>query len=488
MEIRLENMCGILAVLGCSDSSQAKRFRILELSNRLKHRGPDWRGFYQHGDYYLAHQRLAIVDPASGNQPLFNENKNIVAIVNGGIYNHEQLKKQLRNHQFLTGSDCDVIVHLYEEYGEKFVNMLDGMFSFVLLDTRDNSFLVARDAIGITSLYIGWGNDGSIWISSELKGLKDDTEHFEVFPPGFLYSSKTGVFRRWYNPPWFCKAIPSTPYDPIVLRTALENAVIKSLMGDVSSGVLLSGGIGSSLVAAIASRYLSGAEVSRKCEARLRSFCIGLKGSSKLKAAREVADYLGTTHHEFHFTVQDGIDAIEEVIYHIETYDVMTIRATIPMFLMSRKIKSLGLKMVVSDEGSDELFGRNFNLNKYFNKEELHRDICREMESLHHNSCIRANKATYAFGLETRVPFLDNEFINVAMNIDPKWKMIQIKPDLGFIEKWILRRAFDHREKPYLPKHILYRQEEQFSINGLCDRWIEGLKFHAEQHVYLCLK
>eukprot|EP00261_Vitis_vinifera_P034595 XP_019075838.1 PREDICTED: asparagine synthetase [glutamine-hydrolyzing]-like isoform X1 [Vitis vinifera] len=428
-------MCGILAVLGCSDDSQAKRVRVLELSRRLKHRGPDWSGLYQHGDCYLAHQRLAIIDPASGDQPLYNENQAIVVTVNGEIYNHEELRKSMPNHKFRTGSDCDVIAHLYEEHGENFVDMLDGMFSFVLLDTRDDSFIVARDAIGITSLYIGWGLDGSVWISSELKGLNDDCEHFESFPPGHMYSSKEGGFKRWYNPPWFSEAIPSAPYDPLVLRRAFENAVIKRLMTDVPFGVLLSGGLDSSLVASITARHLAGTKAAKQWGAQLHSFCVGLEGSPDLKAAKEVADYLGTVHHEFHFTVQDGIDAIEDVIYHIETYDVTTIRASTPMFLMSRKIKSLGVKMVISGEGSDEIFGGYLYFHKAPNKEEFHRETCRK-----------------------------------------------IKPEQGRIEKWVLRRAFDDEEQPYLPKHILYRQKEQFS-DGVGYSWIDGLKAHASQHV-----
>ncbi|KAJ0539371.1 Asparagine synthetase [glutamine-hydrolyzing] [Helianthus annuus] len=473
-------MCGILALLGCSDDSQAKRFRVLELSRRLKHRGPDWSGLYQHGDNYLSHQRLAVIDPASGDQPLYNEDETVVVTVNGEIYNHMELREKLTGHKFKTGSDCDVIAHLYEEHGENFVDMLDGMFSFVLLDTRDNSYLVARDAIGITSLYIGWGLDGSVWISSELKGLNDDCEHFEVFPPGHLYSSKSGGFRRWYNPPWFSESIPSTPYDPLVLRRAFENAVIKRLMTDVPFGVLLSGGLDSSLVASVTARHLAGSKAAKQWGAQLHSFCVGLEGSPDLKAAREVADYLGTLHHEFHFTVQDGIDAIEDVIYHIETYDVTTIRASTPMFLMSRKIKSLGVKMVISGEGSDEIFGGYLYFHKAPNKEEFHQETCRKIKALHQYDCLRANKSTSAWGLEARVPFLDKEFINVAMSIDPEAKMINM--DQKRIEKWILRRAFDDEEKPYLPKHILYRQKEQFS-DGVGYSWIDGLKSHAEQHV-----
>ncbi|KAH1197009.1 Asparagine synthetase [glutamine-hydrolyzing] 2 [Glycine max] len=437
-------MCGILAVLGCSDSSQAKRVR---------HRGPDWSGLHQYGDNYLAHQRLAIVDPASGDQPLFNEDKTVVVTVNGEIYNHEELRKQLPNHTFRTGSDCDVIAHLYEEHGENFMDMLDGIFSFVLLDTRDNSFIVARDAIGVTSLYIGWGLDGSVWISSELKGLNDDCEHFESFPPGHLYSSKERAFRRWYNPPWFSEAIPSAPYDPLALRHAFEKAVVKRLMTDVPFGVLLSGGLDSSLVAAVTARYLAGTKAAKQWGTKLHSFCVGL---------------------------EDGIDAIEDVIYHIETYDVTTIRASIPMFLMSRKIKSLGVKMVISGEGSDEIFGGYLYFHKAPNKEEFHQETCRKIKALHKYDCLRANKSTFAWGLEARVPFLDKEFIRVAMNIDPECKMI--KKEEGRIEKWALRRAFDDEEHPYLPKHILYRQKEQFS-DGVGYGWIDGLKAHAEKHV-----
>ncbi|KAJ0248369.1 Asparagine synthetase [Hirschfeldia incana] len=474
-------MCGILAVLGCSDDSQAKRARVLELSRRLRHRGPDWSGIYQNGVNYLAHQRLAIIDPTSGDQPLFNEDKSIVVTVNGEIYNHEELRKGLKNHKFHTGSDCDVIAHLYEEHGENFVDMLDGIFSFVLLDTRDNSFMVARDAVGVTSLYIGWGLDGSLWVSSEMKGLHEECEHFEAFPPGHLYSSKSGGgFKQWYNPPWFNESVPSTPYEPLAIRRAFEDAVIKRLMTDVPFGVLLSGGLDSSLVASITARHLAGTKAAERWGPQLHSFCVGLEGSPDLKAGKEVAEYLGTVHHEFHFTVQDGIDAIEDVIYHVETYDVTTIRASTPMFLMSRKIKSLGVKMVLSGEGSDEIFGGYLYFHKAPNKQEFHQETCRKIKALHKYDCLRANKATSAFGLEARVPFLDKDFINTAMSLDPESKMI--KPEEGRIEKWVLRRAFDDEERPYLPKHILYRQKEQFS-DGVGYSWIDGLKAHAAENV-----
>ncbi|KAK1269290.1 Asparagine synthetase [glutamine-hydrolyzing] 2 [Acorus gramineus] len=473
-------MCGILAVLGCSDTSLSKRTRIIELSRRLRHRGPDWSGLHCFQDCYLAHQRLAIVDPTSGDQPLYNEDKTIVVTVNGEIYNHEQLREKLKSHKFRTGSDCEVIAHLYEEYGENFVEMLDGMFSFVLLDTRNNTFIAARDPIGITPLYMGWGLDGSIWFASEMKALSDDCERFTTFLPGHLYSSKRGELRRWYNPPWYSESIPPTPYDPLVLREAFEKAVIKRLMTDVPFGVLLSGGLDSSLVAAVASRHLTETKVAKQWGSQLHTFCIGLEGSPDLKAAREVADYLGTLHHEFHFTVQEGLDALEEVIYHIETYDVTTVRASTPMFLMSRKIKSLGVKMVLSGEGSDEIFGGYLYFHKAPSKEEFHRETCRKIKALHLYDCLRANKSTSAWGLEARVPFLDKNFIDIAMDIDPEWKMV--RRDLGRIEKWVLRNAFDDEQNPYLPKHILYRQKEQFS-DGVGYSWIGGLRAHAEEHV-----
>ncbi|XP_061336602.1 asparagine synthetase [glutamine-hydrolyzing] 3 isoform X3 [Gastrolobium bilobum] len=472
-------MCGILAVLGCVDNSQGKRARIIELSRRLRHRGPDWSGLHCHGDCYLAHQRLAIVDPTSGDQPLYNEDRTVIVTVNGEIYNHKQLRQQLKSHQFRTGSDCEVIAHLVK-HGEDFVDMLDGIFAFVLLDTRDNSFIAARDAIGVNSLYLGWGHDGSTWFASEMKALSDDCERFISFPPGHIYSSKQGGLRRWYNPPWYSEHIPSTPYDPMMLCEAFERAVLKRMMTDVPFGVLLSGGLDSSLVAAVANRYLAESAAAHQWGSQLHTFCIGLEGSPDLKAAKEVADYLGTRHYELHFTVQEGIDALEEVIYHIETYDVTTVRASTPMFLMSRKIKALGVKMVLSGEGSDEIFGGYLYFHKAPNKEELHEETCRKIKALHLYDCLRANKSTAAWGVEARVPFLDKEFINIAMSMDPEWKMI--RPDLGRIEKWVLRNAFDDDKNPYLPKHILYRQKEQFS-DGVGYSWIDGLKDHTNKQV-----
>ncbi|CAI7793592.1 unnamed protein product [Closterium sp. NIES-53] len=475
-------MCGILACLSSSDDSPGMRARVLECSARLRHRGPDWSGVHVHNNNFLAHERLAIVDPASGHQPLYNETKEIIVTVNGEIYNHEALKKSLKGkHSFSTESDCEVIAHLYEEHGEELVQELDGIFAFVLLDTRDNSFIAARDPIGVCSMYIGWGRDGSVWFASEMKALKDECERFEIFPPGKIYSSKQAPpMRQWYNPKWFDEHIPDTPYDPLVLRAAFEKAVTKRMMTDVPFGVLLSGGLDSSLVASVAKRHLSETRAGEQWGPHLHSYCVGMEGSPDLKAAKEVAEYIGTVHHELHFTVQEGIDAISDVIYHIETYDVTTIRASTPMFLMSRKIKALGVKMVLSGEGSDEVFGGYLYFHKAPNKEELHKETCHKLKALHQFDCLRANKATMAWGLEARVPFLDKEFLEVAMSIDPEAKMI--KPKEGRIEKYIIRKAFDDPENPYLPKHILYRQKEQFS-DGVGYSWIDGLKAHAENMV-----
>ncbi|CAI5971580.1 unnamed protein product [Closterium sp. NIES-65] len=469
-------MCGILAVLGAADASARTRAKVLECTARLRHRGPDWSGVHTFGNNFLAHERLAVIDPASGHQPLRNEDGSIVVAVNGEIYNYQQLRDELKDrHTFNTGSDCE-----YEDAGEQAVQKLDGIFAFLLLNTKDGSYIAARDPIGVCPLYIGWGRDGSMWFASEMKALKDDCERFETFPPGHIYSSNDHTLRRWYNPAWYDEHIPSAPYDPLALRAAFEKAVVKRLMTDVPFGVLLSGGLDSSLVAAVAQRHLASTEAGKQWGPQLHSYCIGLENAPDLRAAKEVADYIGTNHHELHFTVQEGIDAISEVIYHTETYDVTTIRASTPMFLLSRKIKALGVKMVLSGEGSDEVFGGYLYFHKAPSKEEFHVETCHKLKALHMYDCLRANKATSAWGLEARVPFLDKEFLDVAMSIDPQYKMIR-KED-GRIEKWVIRRAFDDEEKPYLPKHILYRQKEQFS-DGVGYSWIDGLKAHAERMV-----
>ncbi|WIA15502.1 hypothetical protein OEZ85_002139 [Tetradesmus obliquus] len=481
-------MCGILACLLSTDDGPEMRARVLALSRRQRHRGPDWSGMFQWKNCFLAHERLAIIDPASGDQPLFNEDKSVSVCVNGEIYNYKALREQILakhpNKKFATDSDCEVISHLYEDHGEAVAGMLDGMFSFVILDTRDGSFYAARDPIGITSLYIGWGKDGSVWVASEMKCIKDECLKFQQFPPGHYYSSKTMSFTRYYNPQFYLEfeasppQCPSTPYDAKVLREAFEAAVVKRMMSDVPFGVLLSGGLDSSLVAAIASRAIKSSD--SVWGNRLHSFCVGLPGSPDLKAGREVADFLGTDHHEFTFTVQEGIDAISDVIQHIETYDVTTIRASTPMFLMSRKIKALGVKMVLSGEGSDEVFGGYLYFHKAPNREEFFQETVRKVQALYQFDCLRANKSTMAWGVEARVPFLDRQFLNVAMAIDPAEKMIN-KAE-GRMEKYILRKAFDTPENPYLPAHVLWRQKEQFS-DGVGYSWIDGLKDHANNVV-----
>lgn len=427
------------------------------------------------------------MDPASGDQPLFNEDKTIIVTVNGEIYNYQELRQHILekcpNKKFATNSDCEVISHLYELYGEEVAGMLDGFFAFVVLDTRNNTFYAARDPLGVTCMYIGWGRDGSVWLSSEMKCLKDDCTRFQQFPPGHYYSSKTSSFSRYYNPKFYLdfeakpQRFPDTPYDPVVLRKAFEASVEKRMMSDVPFGVLLSGGLDSSLVAAIAARKI---KREGSVWGKLHSFCVGLEGSPDLKAGRAVADFLGTDHHEFHFTVQEGIDAISEVIYHIETFDTTTIRASTPMFLMSRKIKALGVKMVLSGEGSDEVFGGYLYFHKAPNKEEFQSETVRKLQDLYKYDCLRANKATMAWGVEARVPFLDKAFLEVAMAIDPAEKMID--KSKGRIEKYIVRKAFDTPEDPYLPREVLWRQKEQFS-DGVGYNWIDGLKAHAESMV-----
>lgn len=446
-------------------------------------------GLHQWENCFLAHERLAIIDPASGDQPLYNEDKSVVVAVNGEIYNHVELKAQIRakhpSKKFRTESDCEVISHLYEDHGEGVAAMLDGMFSFVLLDQNTNSFLVARDPIGITSLYIGWGRDGATWVASEMKCIKDECVRFQQFPPGHYYSSRTGEFTRYYNPQFYLdfeaspQRTPSAPYDAAALRAAFEGAVEKRMMSDVPFGVLLSGGLDSSLVAAIAARKIARDGGSTRW-GRLHSFCVGLEGSPDLEAARGVATFLGTDHHEFTFTVQEGIDAIGDVIAHIETYDVTTIRASTPMFLMSRKIKALGVKMVLSGEGSDEVFGGYLYFHKAPSREEFFAETVRKVQALYQFDCLRANKSTMAWGVEARVPFLDRGFLDVAMAIDPKEKMID--KSNGRIEKFILRKAFDTPDQPYLPADVLWRQKEQFS-DGVGYSWIDGLKAHADEVV-----
>ncbi|KAI9346024.1 glutamine-hydrolyzing asparagine synthase [Zopfochytrium polystomum] len=520
-------MCGIFAVFGLGGPAAASasstpvqqspgdafRERAVALSKRIRHRGPDWSGVKVAGSSILCHERLAIVGVDSGAQPLTNADESVILSVNGEIYNHLTLRKSLREpHNFKTHSDCEVILYLYEENGPNFVHLLDGMFSFVLYDRKKDLYLAARDHIGITTLYQGWrSSDRSVWFASEMKSLHDECDRIIAFPPGHIYNSATKQTTRYYNPTWYShvdRGIPSKAdeYKPnteqqdkemyTALRTALERAVKKRLMSEVPYGVLLSGGLDSSLIASIAMRMrmkeleeseedddIKSAISSVAAWPRLHSFSIGLEGSPDLKAARRVADFLKTVHHEYTFTVQDGIDAISDVIWHLETYDVTTVRASTPMWLLSRKIKAMGVKMVLSGEGSDEIFAGYLYFHSAPSPQSLHHECISRIQNLHTSDCLRANKSTMAWGLEARVPFLDKAFLDVAMSQVPAChKATQQAPYHHRIEKHVLRAAFDDKDDPYLPDDILWRQKEQFS-DGVGYSWIDGLKDTAERCV-----
>ncbi|CAA9987973.1 asparagine synthetase, putative [Plasmodium knowlesi strain H] len=498
-------MCGILAIFHSSIERHRLRRKALELSKKLRHRGPDWNGIVVEENEdgttnVLAHERLAIVDVLSGHQPLYDDAKEVCLTINGEIYNHMELRKLLPEDiikNLTSQSDCAVIPNLYKKYTNKMPSMLDGIFSGVISDHKKNTFFAFRDPIGVCPLYIGYASDGSIWFASEFKALKDSCVRYVNFPPGHYYVNckNKGEFVRYFNPNWWdlSAPIPNNKVDLEQIRVHLEKSVIKRLMGDVPFGVLLSGGLDSSIVAAIISRYLKkihggergvgGNQITNndnnwKDSAadswRLKSFSIGLRNSPDLKAAREVANFLGSHHTEFHFTVEEGVDSLHDVIYHIETYDITTIRASTPMYILSRLIKSSCVKMVLSGEGADEIFGGYLYFHKAPNREEFHRELQRKVHDLHMYDCLRANKSTMAFGIEARVPFLDLDLLNLVMNIDPKEKMCSE----GHIEKDILRRAFSG----YLPDHILYRQKEQFS-DGVGYNWIDGLKEYAESKI-----
>jgi len=487
-------MCGIFAVFNYQDDIHAFRRRALLLSKRLRHRGPDWSGCKISGNNILCHERLAIVGVDSGAQPLTNDDGSIILAVNGEIYNHKTLKKQLSSDvNFKTQSDCEIILHMYSEIGKDVVNHLDGMFSFVLLDTNRNRFIAARDPIGITTLYQGWSSSSpnTVYFSSELKALNEDCDNIISFPPGHIYDSLTGETRRYYKPSWWDgEIIPKNPINYTNLRESLEKAVRKRLMSEVPYGVLLSGGLDSSLIASIATREAAKLSATQNgyeddlderevtnCS-KIHSFSIGLPGSPDLVAARSVAEFLKTTHHEFQFTIQEGLDAVHDVIHHLETYDVTTIRASTPMYLLSRKIKAMGVKMVLSGEGSDEILGGYLYFHAAPSSADFHKETVTRVKKLHTADCLRANKSTMAWGLEARVPFLDKTFLDVAMTIDPEEKVFRE----GRMEKYILRKAFDVDGRPYLPDSVLWRQKEQFS-DGVGYGWIDSLKDAAEQHV-----
>ena len=486
-------MCGILAVLGSSVDAGELRGQVVTLARSLRHRGPDWSGIqvqrFSRPDgreqlNVLAHERLGIVDPEGGAQPLNSESGDLALTVNGEIYNHLDLAEDLeQEHTFATRSDCEVIVHLFEELGAEMVQRLDGVFAFVLANGQTGEFLAARDPIGVVPLYWGWGDDGSVWFASEMKALAGVCQRFEAFPPGHLFFQ--GELRRYYDPGWRqADEAPTNTLPLVELRQALERAVVKRMMSDVPYGVLLSGGLDSSLVASIVSRRaemrMEDGFKSKAWWPRLHSFCIGLEGAPDLVHAQEVADFLGTAHHHMHFTVQEGLDALADVIYHIETYDVTTVRASTPMYLLARKIKAMGIKMVFTGEGADEIFGGYLYFHKAPDAEEFYRETVRKVTGLHNYDCLRANKSMAAWGVEARVPFLDRDFLDVAMNIDPHLKMISTEQ--GRMEKHHLRRAFDTPHKPYLPDEVLWRQKEQFS-DGVGYGWIDALRDHAEARI-----
>ena len=467
-------MCGILVVIDPADPAAA-RSEILQHRRLLRHRGPDWSGVWAGRNAVLAHERLAIVDPDSGEQPLTHGD--LVLAANGEIYNHDALRDP--NHPYRTGSDCEVILSLYREHGEACVSMLDGQFAFVLVDDSTGDFLVARDPIGVVPLYVGLGKDGSTWFASEMKALAPVCTSWKVFPPG--HSMTRDGLQRWFEPEWFADRVPTRPADPARLRAAFEAAVVKRLMSDVPWGVLLSGGLDSSLVSALVARHAARrVEDGERSEAwwpRLHSFSIGLEGSPDLAAAAKVAEHLGTVHHPMVYTVEDGIDALSDVIWHLETYDVTSIRASTPMYLMARKIRAMGIKMVLSGEGADEVFGGYLYFHKAPSAAEFHHETVRKLQSLHLYDCLRANKAMMAWGVETRVPFLDRPFLHEAMTLDPTAKMSTTHPAGPRMEKHLLRAAFDDAD-PLLPAEVLWRQKEQFS-DGVGYSWIDSLKAHA---------
>ncbi|MGY8948763.1 MAG: asparagine synthase B [Flavobacteriales bacterium] len=466
-------MCGIVCALDLKQDSDFLRPQVLKMSKKVRHRGPDWSGIYETKNALLAHERLAIVDPASGNQPIFSEDRSLVLAANGEIYNHRALKENLSiDYNFQTNSDCEIILALYKEKGVDFLDDLNGIFGFVLYDETNDQYLVARDHMGIIPLYMGWDKFGTFYIASELKALEGVCNKIEIFPPGHFLFSRDSKPVRWYERDWMnYEAVSNNKTDLNLLQDALENAVHRQLMSDVPYGVLLSGGLDSSITSALAKKYSKNRIESDDQKAawypQLHSFAVGLIGSPDLKASKLVADHIGSIHHEVTFTIQEGLDAIKDVIFHLETYDVTTVRASTPMYLLARVIKSMGIKMVLSGEGADEIFGGYLYFHKAPNAEEFHKETVRKLEKLYQYDCLRANKSLAAWGIEGRVPFLDKEFIDIAMRINPKDKMI----DKNKMEKWVLRKSFES----YLPPSVAWRQKEQFS-DGVGYDWIDSLK------------
>ncbi len=466
-------MCGIVAVFEAEGDVAQLRPDVLKMSKKIRHRGPDWSGIYCGKNAILAHERLSIVDPESGGQPLKSKDGKVILAVNGEIYNHRAIReKYAGRYEFLTGSDCEVIIALYRDKGADFLEELNGIFAFALYDEENDFYMVARDPIGVIPLYMGTDAKGHKYFASELKALEGKCEVIEPFLPGHVYDSRSGEMTRWYSRDWEdYDAVKDNTTSISDLRDALEASVRRQLMSDVPYGVLLSGGLDSSIISAVAAKYAPNRiEADGKQEAywpRLHSFAVGLKGAPDLAAARKVAEHIGTVHHEINYTVQEGFDAIRDVIYYIETYDVTTVRASTPMYLLARVIKSMGIKMVLSGEGADEIFGGYLYFHKAPDAKAFHEETVRKLSKLHLYDCLRANKSLSAWGVEGRVPFLDKEFLDVAMRLNPKDKMA----GNGKMEKWVLRKAFEDM----IPESIAWRQKEQFS-DGVGYSWIDSLK------------
>jgi asparagine synthase (glutamine-hydrolysing) len=473
-------MCGIVGVFDLKQPSAGLRQQVLEMSRKLRHRGPDWSGIYCGEKAIIAHERLSIVDPQSGRQPLYSRDRRLILGVNGEIYNHREIRERYKDrYDFTTMSDCEVILALYADRGKEFLDELSGIFAFVLYDEVNDCYLAARDHMGIVPLYTGWDIYGNRYFASELKALEGVCRKIETFPPGHYYFSKDGIMTKWYERDWTSyEAVKDNGSSIDDLRNSLERAVHRQLMSDVPYGVLLSGGLDSSIISAVTKKFAARRiETDDRNEAwwpQLHSFAVGLEGSPDLAAAREVADHIGTIHHEVHITIDEGLDAVRDVIYFLETYDVTTVRAATPMYLMARVIKSMGVKMVLSGEGADEVFGGYLYFHKAPGPREFHEETVRKLGKLHLYDCLRANKALAAWGVEGRVPFLDKEFLDVAMRINPADKMATD----GRMEKWILRKAFEE----YLPEKIAWRQKEQFS-DGVGYNWIDTLKELASLRV-----
>ena len=478
-------MCGIVAIFNIKEQTPELRTKALGMSKKIRHRGPDWSGIHCSGSAILAHERLSIVDPESGGQPLFSPDGKQVLAVNGEIYNHKKIRERYKGrYDFQTGSDCEVILALYRDKGVNFLEDLNGIFAFALYDEEQDAFLIARDHIGVIPLYIGYNADGKVFVASELKALEGECERYEPFLPGHYYWSKDPGMKRWYKRDWMeYNNVKDNTASSDAIRKSLCAAVKRQMMSDVPYGVLLSGGLDSSVISAItesyAERRIETDSRSRAWWPRLHSFAVGLKGAPDLVKARLVADHIGTVHHEINYTIQEGLDALRDVIYFIETYDITTVRASVPMYLLARVIKSMGIKMVLSGEGADEIFGGYLYFHKAPSAEEFHKETVRKLSKLHLYDCLRANKSLSAWGVEGRVPFLDKEFLDVAMRTNPKAKMCSVLPasrsgeadPKASIEKRIVREAFEDM----LPEEVAWRQKEQFS-DGVGYSWIDTLK------------